>query len=199
VIGSFSAVVQINLNGLQLQRPRQWGACWLACELWDQLQLDAFWGARLRPSRKGTRWRELLGVCYEVLLYDLTSTYFESDPPISGNRKYGYSRDKRPDCVQVVIALIVTPQGFPLAYEVLPGNTSDKTTLLDFLTKIEDQYGRAKRVWVMDRGIPTEASLAAMRNADYLSLGHSQMIRLRGDLAEDLIGIAARYLGFLAI
>ena len=229
-------VVQIKLNGLQLKRPRQWGACWLACGLWNQLQLDAFWSARLRPSRKGTRWlnvlktlvcyhlidpgsewrlhrhwydnsamgdllgedfalvqssklyrsldqllvhkkaffsflnqrwHELFEVSYEVLLYDLTSTYFESDPPPGGKRKYGYSRDKRPDCVQVVIALIVTPQGFPLAYEVLPGNTSDNSTLEDFLKKIEDQYGQANRVWVMDRGIPTEVSLAAMRNADY--------------------------------
>ena len=208
----------------------------MACELWEQLQLDRFWGTRLRPSRKGTRWlnilktlvcyhlidpgsewrlhrhwydnsamgdllgedfalaqssklyrsldrllehkkaffsflnqrwKDLFGVSYEVLLYDLTSTYFESDPPKGGKRQYGYSRDKRPDCLQVVIALIVTPEGFPLAYEVLPGNTSDKTTLEDFLHRIEDQYGRAKRVWVMDRGIPTESSLAVMRNADY--------------------------------
>ena len=112
-----------------------------------------------------TRWNELFNAQFDVLLYDLTSTYFESDPPASGKRKYGYSRDKRPDCVQVVIALIVTPDGFPLAYEVLPGNTSDKTTLADFLKKIEAQYGRANRVWVMDRGIPTEESLALMRQA----------------------------------
>ncbi len=68
--------------------------------------------------------------------------------------------------MQVVIALIVTPDGFPLAYEVLPGNTSDKTTLEDFLAKIQAQYGKADRVWVMDRGIPTEATLASMRKAD---------------------------------
>jgi transposase len=73
------------------------------------------------------------------------------------------SRDKRPDCVQVVIALIVTPEGLPLAYEVLAGNTSDKTTLADFLAKIEKQYGKANRIWVMDRGIPTEETLAKMR------------------------------------
>ncbi len=227
-------VVQVRLGGLRLRRPRQWGACWLACELWEQLQLDRFWAPRLPPSRKGTRWLNVLktlvvyrlidpgsewrlhrhwyehsalgdllgedfaiaksqtlyrcldrllahkealfsflkerwaslfGVGFEVLLYDLTSTYFECDPPGVGKRQYGYSRDKRPDCVQVVIALIVTPEGFPLAYEVLPGNTSDKTTLEDFLTKIENQYGRANRVWVMDRGIPTEAVLAKMRAA----------------------------------
>jgi transposase len=100
------------------------------------------------------------------LLYDLTSTYFESAPPGEGKRRYGYSRDKRPDCVQVVIALIVTPEGLPLAYEVMPGNTSDKTTLADFLKKIETQYGNSERVWVMDRGIPTEETLAQMRHSE---------------------------------
>jgi hypothetical protein len=229
------AVVQVKLSGLQLRRPRQWGACWLACELWEQRQLDAFWQSRLPPSRKGTRWlnvlktlvayrlidpgsewrlhrqwyersamgdllgedfaiaashtlyrcldrllahqralfsylqerwRDLFEARFEVLLYDLTSTYFECDPPEYGKRKHGYSRDHRPDCVQVVIALIVTPDGFPLAYEVLPGNTLDKQTLRDFLAKIETQYGKADRVWVMDRGIPTEETLALMRDAD---------------------------------
>jgi transposase len=78
----------------------------------------------------------------------LTSSYFECDPPGEGQRQFGYSRDKRSDCVQVVIALIVTPEGFPLAYEVMPGNTSDKSTLADFLKKIEEQYGTANRTWV---------------------------------------------------
>lgn len=98
------------------------------------------------------RWRTLFDAKFEVLLYDLTSTYFESDPPENAEdiRRFGYSRDKRSDCVQVVIALIVTPEGFPLAYEVLPGNTTDKTTLADFLKKIETQYGKADRIWVMD-------------------------------------------------
>jgi hypothetical protein len=112
------------------------------------------------------RWRTLFDARYDVLLYDLTSTYFESDPPFSDKRQFGYSRDKRPDCVQVVIALVVTPDGFPLAYEVLAGNTSDKTTLEDFLSKIETQYGKANRVWVMDRGIPTEETLEQMRRMD---------------------------------
>ncbi len=75
------------------------------------------------------------------------------------------SRDKRGDCVQVVIALVVTPEGFPLAYEVMPGNTADKTTLRGFLQKIEGQYGKADRVWVVDRGIPTEEVLSEMRGA----------------------------------
>lgn len=109
------------------------------------------------------RWKDLFNAKFEVLLYDLTSTYFESDPPFGDKRQFGYSRDKRPDCVQVVVALVVTPEGFPLAYEVLSGNTSDKTTLGDFLKKIEAQYGRAERIWVMDRGIPTEKILAQMR------------------------------------
>ena len=229
-------IVRIRLSELSLHRPRQWGACWLAGQLWEQLGLDRFWAARLPPSRKGTRWdwvlqilvayrlldpgsewrlyrhwfehsamadllgadleladihklyecherllehkrelfthltgrwKDLFNARFEVLLYDLTSTYFESDPPFpeGDKRRYGYSRDKRPDCVQVVIALIVTPEGFPLAYEVLAGNTSDKTTLADFLKKIEEQYGKAERIWVMDRGIPTEKVLAQMRAA----------------------------------
>ena len=112
------------------------------------------------------RWTDMFGADFEVLLYDLTSTYFECDPPEEAKRKFGYSRDKRSDCVQVVIALIVTPQGFPLAYEVMDGNTSDKTTLKAFLAKIEKQYGKAKRIWVMDRGIPTEEVLAEMLAAD---------------------------------
>src|ERR1017187_6515549 len=74
------------------------------------------------------RWKDLFHAEFDVLLYDLTSTYFEIDPPAEGKRKFGYSRDKRSDCVQVVIALIVTPDGLPLAYEVLAGNTSDRTT-----------------------------------------------------------------------
>ena len=126
------------------------------------------------------RWRDLFGITYDVLLYDLTSTYFESDPPFpeGDKRQFGYSRDKRSDCVQVVIGLVVTPEGFPLAYEVFAGNTSDKTTLEMFLHKIESQYGKARRVWVMDRGIPTEESLAAMRqpdrSADTIRGGHAQ-------------------------
>jgi transposase len=229
--------VQVRLNGMQLHRPRQWGACWLACELYEQLGLDGFWASRLPDSREGTcwrhilqtlvcyrlidpgsewrlhrlwfeqsamgdllgqdyalveknalyrcldkllaykaelfthlreRWQDLFGARYDVLLYDLTSTYFESDPPAdeTDKRRYGYSRDKRNDCVQVVIALIVTPEGFPLAYEVLPGNTADKTTLRAFLEKVERQYGKAERIWIMDRGIPTEEVLAEMRGAD---------------------------------
>ena len=112
------------------------------------------------------RWQDLFQAEFEVLLYDLTSTYFECDPPARGKRRFGYSRDKRPDCVQVIIALVVTPDGLPLAYEVMQGNTSEKTTLKAFLKKIEEQYGRAQRIWVMDRGIPTEEQLREMREVD---------------------------------
>jgi hypothetical protein len=109
------------------------------------------------------RWKNLFNATFDILLYDLTSTYFECVPPGQGLRQFGYSRDKRSDCVQVVIALIVTPDGFPIAYEVMSGNTSDKSTLADFLKAIEQQYGAAKRTWVMDRGIPTEETLQTMR------------------------------------
>jgi transposase len=228
--------IQLRMNALELVRPRQWGACWLACELWEMLELSGFWGDRLGLSRKGTRWLnvlqtlvsyrlidpgsewrlhrywyehsamgDLLGedfriACkdtlyrchdkllehkddlfqhlgkkwenlfdtrFEVLLYDLTSTYFESDPPFRGKRRFGYSRDKRNDCVQVIIALVVTPEGFPLAYEVLPGNTQDKQTLRGMLEHICKCYGKADRIWIMDRGIPTEEVLEEMRESEY--------------------------------
>jgi len=232
-----AAVVRLKLAELRLCRPRQWGGCWLAVNLWRELALDRFWAERLGPSRKGTRWhqvllllatyrllapgsewrlhrqwfegsamadllgedvglaeihklyrchdrllehkqalfdhlvgrwRDLFNVSFDVLLYDLTSTYFESDPPFpeGDKRRHGYSRDHRGDCVQVIIALVVTPEGLPLAYEVLPGNTADNTTLKDFLTRIVAQYGKARRIWLMDRGVPTEAVLAEMRAAD---------------------------------
>ncbi len=110
------------------------------------------------------RWADLFQADFEVLLYDLTSTYFEGAMEENPKAKRGYSRDGRPDCLQVVMALVVTTDGFPPAYEVMDGNTSDRTTLGRFLDKIESTYGKAKRMWVMDRGIPTEAILAEMRN-----------------------------------
>src|SRR6266404_7343746 len=229
--------VQVRLAEFTLHRSRQWGACWVACKLWNELRMEEFWGPLLPASREGTnwkkilqtltiyrlldpgsewrlhrqwfqnsaladlldedfslaekdnlyrcldkllahraelfkhlrqRWEDLFNTKFDVLLYDLTSTYFESDPPFpeGDKRRFGYSRDKRSDCVQVIIALIVTPEGYPLAYEVLPGNTSDKVTLNTFLQKIETLYGKLNRVWVMDRGIPTEAALEEMRASD---------------------------------
>jgi transposase len=110
------------------------------------------------------KWADLFHADFEVLLYDLTSTYFEGEMEENPKAKHGYSRDGRPDCLQVVIALVITPDGFPLAYEVMDGNTSDRSTLRRFLDQIENTYGQAKRMWIMDRGIPSEAILAEMRN-----------------------------------
>lgn len=118
------------------------------------------------------RWADMFNASYDVLLYDLTSTYFESEPPFPENdkRTYGYSRDHRGDCVQIVIALVVTPEGLPVAYEVMKGNTADNTTLSAFLDKIEGMYGKSRRIWLMDRGIPTEETLKDLsaRGGEYV-------------------------------
>lgn len=224
--------IQVRLSGLELRRPRPFGNCWLANELWHQLGLTEFWSERLPQGRETVswekvlrllvvnrllepgsefrvhrhwfvesamdalletdfavadkdrlyrcldrvlehkqelfvwlqqKWAELFHADFEVLLYDLTSTYFEGEMEENPKAKRGYSRDSRPDCLQVVIALVVTPDGFPLAYEVMDGNTSEHKTLRPFLRHIEATYGKARRVWVMDRGIPTEAILREMR------------------------------------
>ncbi len=225
---------KIHFSDFSLHNPRQWGACWIADRLWQDLQLSQFWLQRLPPSREGTqwtqilqvlvtyrlidpgsefrlhrewfshsamadilgsdfslaskdnlyrcldrvlphrealfdhlqqRWKDLFAAHFEVVLYDLTSTYFEGDPPFpdADKRRYGYSRDHRSDCVQVVIALVITPEGLPLAYEVMPGNIQDRQTLIHFLKKIRRRFGKAQRTWIMDRGIPTEDTLALMR------------------------------------
>lgn len=112
------------------------------------------------------KWETMFDLKYDVLLYDLTSTYFEGLCESNPKAKFGHSKDRRSDCRQILIALVVTPDGFPINYEVLAGNTSEKTTLVDLLTKIETQYGTARRTWLMDRGIPTEQSLALMREMD---------------------------------
>ncbi len=132
-----------------------------------------------------------------MLLYDLTSTYFESNPPENPEdiHRFGYLRDKRSDCVQVVIALVVTPEGFPIAYEVLAGNTTDKTTLADFLKKIETQYGKADQIWVMDRGIPTEEALEQIRRSTppcLLSGRHAQRPSEHAGKAVACLRMAAR-------
>jgi len=221
--------VQVKLSGLELRRPRPFGNCWLASELWHQLGLSQFWREHLPEGRESVswekvlrllvvnrllepgsefrvhrhwfvesamdalldedfavadkdrlyrcldrvlehkqelfiwlrqKWAELFRTDFEVLL---TSTYFEGEMEENPKAKRGYSRDSRPDCLQVVIALVVTPDGFPLAYEVMDGNTSEHKTLRPFLEHIEKTYGKARRVWVMDRGIPTEAILREMR------------------------------------
>jgi transposase len=224
--------LQVRLSGLELRRPRPFGNCWLASEVWRELGLTDFWRQRLPAGRETIswekvlrllvvnrllepgsefrvhrhwfvesamdalleadfavaekdrlyrcldrivehkqelfiwlkqKWAELFQADFEVLLYDLTSTYFEGNMEECEKAKRGYSRDSRPDCAQVVIALIVTPDGFPLAYEVMDGNTSEQKTLKPFLNRIEKAYGQARRVWIMDRGIPTEATLREMR------------------------------------
>jgi transposase len=252
--------LQVKLSELRLERPRQWGACWLADSLWRQLELDLFFAERLGCSREQTewekvlrtmtiyrlispgsewrmhrhwfsttalpdllnvdervaqpstlyrchdlllehkealfahlreRWSNLFAAQYDILLYDLTSTYFECDAPEDENdpRKFGYSRDRRSDCVQVVIAMVVTPEGLPLAYEMMPGNTSDKKTLLGMIALLKERYGQIGRIWVMDRGIPTEASLAQMRACEpamhYLvGTPKARLNRLEAALAE---------------
>jgi hypothetical protein len=128
------------LSEMRLLRPRSFGDCWLGCLLWDELGLGAFWDGKLASDRAGVPWSKVLQVA-----------------------THGYSRDGRPDCRQVVIALVVTSEGLPLAYEVLAGNRLDKTTLTEFLEKIQSMCGKARRVWVMDRGIPTRATLSQMR------------------------------------
>lgn len=133
------------------------------------------------------RWKTLFDARFDILLYDLTSTYFEGLCQQNPKAKHGYSRDNRSDCRQVVIALIVTPDGLPLAYEVLAGNTSDKTTLRAFLAKIEGLYGKARRVWVMDRGIPTEATLQQMRADGVAYLVGTPKTSL-GKMEEKLVG-----------
>jgi transposase len=226
---------QVRLSGLELRRPRVFGNCWLACELWQQLGVDEFWLQRLPQGREAVswekvlrllvvnrlidpgsefrvhrqwyvdsamdelletsfvvaekdrlyrcldrvlehkqelfvflkqKWADLFSADFEVLLYDLTSTYFEGEMEQNPKARRGYSRDGRPDCLQLVIALVVTPDGFPLAYEVMNGNTSDRSTLRDFRKKIETAYGKARRVWGMDRGIPSEAVLKEMREPE---------------------------------
>ena len=112
------------------------------------------------------RWKDLFGATYDLLLYDLTSTYFEGEMEQAPKAKFGHSRDQRSDGRQVVLAVVLSPEGFPLAYEIMSGNTSDQTTLKLFLEKIQTQYGKARRVWIMDRGIPTEETLKAMRQSD---------------------------------
>jgi len=155
---------------------------WFLCSAMDQLLEEDFAVAgknrlyqcldRIDQHRAAlfthlqARWKDLFGATYDLLLYDLTSTYFEGQMEQAPKAKHGYSRDKRSDCRQVVIAVVLSAEGFPLAYEIMPGNTNDRTTLKLFLQKIQTQYGQARRIWVMDRGIPTEETLQDMRQSD---------------------------------
>jgi transposase len=109
------------------------------------------------------RWRDLFGASFDVLLYDLTSTYFEGEAEEVEKAARGYSRDHRPDCAQLVIAIVVTPEGFPLSYEVFDGDRADVTTLEAMLDQVEAKHGRARRIWVFDRGLVSEANLQTLR------------------------------------
>jgi transposase len=116
------------------------------------------------------RWKDLFGASFDVLLYDLTSTYFEGEVEEVDKAQRGYSRDHRPDCKQLILALVVSPEGFPLSYEVCAGNRADVTTLGEMLEAVERKHGRARRVWVFDRGIVSEENLQRLRRrgASYL-------------------------------
>ena len=109
------------------------------------------------------RYGELFAAQFDVLLYDLTSSYVEGAAERNPIMQRGYSRDHRPDCKQLVIALIVNPEGFPLSYEIFDGNRADVTTLEAMVRLVERKYGRARRVWVFDRGIVNEENLALLR------------------------------------
>jgi transposase len=232
-------VLEVKLSSLQVKTPRRFGDCWVGCQLWEELDLDAFWHRALAeqagevPWEKvlellvvnrllaprselfvhekwfgqtamellldssalvaekdrlyrcldrllehktalekhlAARWKDLFAASFDLLLYDLTSTYFEGQAEAVPKAQRGYSRDHRPDCKQLVIALIVTPEGFPLSYEVFGGDRADKTTLTEILDAVETKYGKARRVWVFDRGIVTEENLKVLRErgAHYL-------------------------------
>lgn len=232
-------VAEVVLSSLVVRRPRQFGACWVGCKLWEELELGEFWGRALgeqagavawekvvellvvnrlvaprselfihekwfaqtamaalldtdeRVAEKdrlyraldrilehkaaleehlSQRWKDLFGATFDVLLYDLTSTYFEGEAQEVEKAQRGYSRDQRSDCKQIVIALVVTPEGFPLSYEVFAGNRADVTTLKEILDSVERKHGRARRVWVFDRGIVSEQNLQRLRDrgASYL-------------------------------
>jgi transposase len=232
-------VAEVLLSSLVVRRPRQFGACWVGCKLWEELGLGEFWhkvlgeetGAvpwdkvvellavnRLIAPRSelsihekwfpqtamaalldsdeqvaekdrlyraldrivehkealevylAGRWKDLFGASFDVLLYDLTSTYFEGEVQEVDKARYGHSRDQRPDCKQLILALVVTPEGFPLSYEAFEGKRADVTTLEEMLDVVERKHGRARRVWIFDRGIVSEDNLQRLRErgASYL-------------------------------
>ena len=126
------------------------------------------------------KWKDLFGASYDVLLYDLTSTYFEGSMAAVPKAQRGYSRDHRPDCKQLVIALIVTPEGFPLTYEIFVGNRRDVTTLKPIVEAIEKKHGKARRVWVFDRGIVSEENLQWLRERGAHYLVGTPRVQLKG-------------------
>jgi len=134
------------------------------------------------------RYGELFGAQFDVLLYDLTSTYVEGQAEKDPLLQRGYSRDHRPDCKQVVIALIVNAEGFPLSYETFGGNRTDVTSLEAVMRMVERKYGRARRIWVFDRGIVSEANLAALRKRGGQYLVGTPRAKLKGMERELLQG-----------
>jgi transposase len=250
-------VARVLLKKVRLERPRQFGNCFLALELWKRLGLDDFWQAQLDQEPAEVPWSrvaavlatnrlcapgselaieerwypttalddllqippgsvndsrlyrcldrlithktelerhlrqrygELFGAEFDVLLYDLTSSYVEGGATKDPLLQRGYSRDHRPDCKQVVIALIVNAEGFPLSYETFDGNRADVTTVEAVMRMVERKYGRARRVWVFDRGVVSEENLATLRRRDGQYLVGTPRSKLKQFEAELLTG-----------
>src|SRR3990172_5269177 len=178
-------IVRIRLDRVRWTRPREFGDGWLGGHLWQRVGVDA---ARVNTDRLyrcldlllphkaalqqhlTARYGELFRAQYEVLLYDLTSTYVEGEAAGNPQMRRGYSRDHRPDCKQVVLALVVSPEGFPFAYEVFDGNRPDVTTVEEILDIVEATYGRAQRGWVFHRRLVSAQNLDTLRarQAQYL-------------------------------
>jgi len=230
-----SQPVLVELNGIRLERPRDFGDVWLAWGLWRLLGLDALLAQEMEAGREEIPWPlvaailviarfcepsselhiettwyrktaledelqvspekvhtdrlyagldallphketiekhlkqrlgQLFDLDYELLLYDVTSTYFEGQCKSNPQAKRGYSRDKRSDCLQVCIALVVTTDGIPVGYEVFAGNRHDSTTVEEIVKSIEKKHGKANRIWVMDRGMVSEQNLKFVRQRD---------------------------------
>src|SRR5580658_2481941 len=250
-------VARVRLNGVRLERTRQFGACFLGWELWKRLELDRFFEQAVDDQKADVPWSrvtallainrlcapgselaieqrwypstalddlleieegkindtrlyrcldrilphktkleqhlkqsygELFAAEFDVLLYDLTSTYVEGAAEKNAMMKRGYSRDHRPDCEQLVIALIVNQDGFPFSYETFDGNRADVSTMEAVLRMVERKYGKARRIWVMDRGIVSEENLTAIRRrgGQYLvGTPRSQMKRFEAELLKD--------------
>jgi len=250
-------VARVWVDRVRLERPRQFGACWLGWELWKRLGLDGFfqqamdsdpadlpWSRvaallainllcapgselaveerwypstalddllgieegkindtrlyrcldRMLPHKTALerhlkqRYGELFAAEFDVLLYDLTSTYVEGLAEKNPMMRHGYSRDHRPDCKQMVVALIVNSEGFPFSYETFDGNRADVSTMETILRMVERKYGKARRIWVMDRGMVSEENLAAIRRrgGQYLvGTPRSPMKQFEAELLKD--------------
>lgn len=250
-------VARVLINGVRLERTRQFGACYLGLELWRRLELDGFfeqavdddaadvpWSRvvallainrlcapgselaieqrwypstalddllgieegkindtrlyrcldRILPHKTKLerhlkeRYGALFGAEFDVLLYDLTSTYVEGAGEKDAMMRRGYSRDHRPDCKQMVIALIVNREGFPFSYETFDGNRADVSTMETILRMVERKYGKARRIWVFDRGIVSEENLAAIRKRGgqyVVGTPRSHMKQFEAELLQD--------------